>query len=156
MKNYKLLILFPLILVFSSIGSAFADDEILEQYMSQCNAPAALYDPEVMAKTMMDPDKFLVLLGSISKPSTTMTMYECIANQEQFETVIKTLSNPEKLSNSASTFMTPEAYAKWITALQDPETQQALLAYMNPELYLTWMSTFIGLASQHYNMNKNN
>ena len=139
-----------------SLGCVYAsDDEMLEQYMTQCNAPAALYDPEVMANTLAEPDKFLQLLEIMSAPATTMTVYECIANEEQRQTVLKTMSDPDKLAASMSTFMSPQMYMNWMTAMQNPETQQALTTYMNPEHFRQWMSSVFELGAQHYSLKNN-
>ena len=139
-----------------SLGCVYAsDEEMLEQYMTQCNAPAALYDPEVMANTLAEPDKFLQLLEMLSAPATTMTMYECIASEEQRQTVIKTMSDPDKLAASMSTFMSPQMYMNWMTAMQNPETQQALTTYMNPEHFRQWMSSVFELGAQHYSLKNN-
>ena len=141
-----------IVLLSSLIHVSANDDEILEQYMSQCNAPAALYDPEIMAHTLAEPEKFLQLLEEMSAPSTAMTMYECIVNEEQLETVLYTMSDPDKLAASMSTFMSPQMYINWMTAMQNPETQQALIAYMNPEHTLQWFTSFYELATRHYSL----
>ena len=139
-----------------SLGCVYAsDDEMLEHYMAQCNAPAALYDPEVMANTLAEPDKFLQLLEIMSAPATTMTVYECIANEEQRQTVIKTMSDPDKLAASMSRFMSPQMYLNWMTAMQNPETQQALTTYMNPEHFRQWMNSVFELGAQHYSLKNN-
>lgn len=147
------------ILVIFLISSLFhvsaSDDEMLEHYMAQCNAPAALYDPEVMANTLAEPDKFLQLLEIMSTPVTAMTVYECIANEEQRQTVIKTMSDPGKLAASMSTFMSPQMYMNWMTAMQNPETQQALTTYMNPEHFRQWMNSVFELGAQHYSLKNN-
>ena len=149
MRKYLILLI---ALFLSSVNSTFANDEDLEAYISQCNAPAALYDPEAMASTLAEPSKFIQLLETLFAPSTTMTMYECIANEEQFETVLNTMSDPEKLAASMSTFMSPQVYLNWMKALQDPATQQALLTYMKPEHYMQWLNSIHALAIQQHSL----
>jgi hypothetical protein len=156
MKYLILALLTQTMLMLISLGYVYAsDDEMLEQYMTQCNAPAALYDPEVMASTLAEPYKFLQLLEIMSAPATTMTVYECIANEEQRQTVIKTMSDPDKLAASMSTFMSPQMYMNWMTAMQNPETQQALTTYMNPGHIRQWMSSVFELGAQHYSLKNN-
>ena len=155
--KYLILVLFlQTMLALMSLSCVYAnDDEMLEQYMTQCNAPAALYDPEVMANTLAEPDKFIQLLEVMSAPATTMTVYECIANEEQRKTVIKTMSDTDKLAASISTFMSPRMYLNWMTAMQNPETQQALAGYMNPAYYRQWMSSVFELAERHHSIKNN-
>lgn len=156
MKRRHLLPSLLLITLIALISTASAeDDALLEEYMSQCNAPSALYDPEAMAMTVADPDKFLQLLEELSAPSTTMSMYECIANDAQFETVIKTMTDPEKLATSMSTFMSPDMYINWMAAMQNPETQRAFMAYMEPEHFIQWLSSVYNLAAQHHSLQNN-
>jgi hypothetical protein len=156
MNKLYLLTALKLIILLMAISPASAeDDDLLEEYMSECNAPAALYDPEIMAKTMADPNQFLLLLEELSVPATSMSMYECVANEAQLETVINTMTDPEKLATSMTTFMSPEMYINWMTAMQNPETQQAFLAYMKPEHFIQWLSSVHNLAAQHHSLQNN-
>ena len=132
-----------ILLLISITTPVFADaDEDLENYIKECNAPAELYDAEIMAKTIADPAKFMQFITTINNPATTKTMMECISSPEQWQTVTNSIMDINKTTNAMTLFMNPEMYMNWLTASMNPHTFQPFFAYVKPSFYMQWLSAF--------------
>jgi hypothetical protein len=106
-------------------------DEDMEDYMSECNAPVELYDPEAMASTMASPEKFIQLVESINNPATVNTLIECATHPEQVETILQSLRDPIKYMNMMIIFMNPQTYMNWMAASTNPEFNQSEFEVIN-------------------------
>jgi hypothetical protein len=69
-KSIIFITLSTFVIIFSPVYCQSEVDDDMENYMSECNAPAELYDPEALAEIMSDPDKFMQLVASINNPAT--------------------------------------------------------------------------------------
>mgnify|MGYP003657394821 FL=1 len=115
----------------------------MESYMSECNAPVELYDPEAMANTMSDPVRFMQLVKSVNNPATVNSILECATHPEQMKTVLKSLSDPVKYMNMMVIFMNPQTYMNWKNASKNPEFNQSEFEMMNAsEMVQSFKSLF--------------
>ena len=111
------------------------------EYTADCTGLQAFSDPEVMANTMADPNKFMELVVLMGKPETAQAMMECSTDPQQWNTWMAGMSNPTKMMNAFAVFMNPQMYMNWMAASMNPQTYQAAMnTYMNPALYMQWMT----------------
>jgi len=151
MKYHTSIIFTLLFILQSNIAHASpesATDEDLESYMSECNAPTELYDPEIMAKTMSDPIKFMQLVETINNSATANTLLECATHPEQMRTILESLSNPVKYMNMMVIFMNPQTYMNWISASTDPEFNQSEFEMLNASEMSKTFEKFYELLSE--------
>ena len=133
-----------LVLGLFTLSPLFAeDDEALESYITECNAPKAFYDPAVMAETMADPQKFMSFMTEINKPATTKALAECMAHPEQWSSMIEGMSDYNKYAQAMVPFMNPQTYMNWMVASMNPQTYTPFMTYMNPAFYTQWMTTMM-------------
>ena len=124
-------------------GDLEANDKEISatDYSEQCSTLGAFSDPEVMANTMADPNKFMQLIAQMSNPQTAQALMECSTNPQEWNTWMANMSNPTKMMNAAALFMNPQVYMNWMTASMNPQFYQtAMNTYMNPALYMQWMT----------------
>ena len=111
------------------------------EYAAQCTELAVFYDPEVMANTMADPNKFAQFLVLLSKPETTQALMQCSTDPQQWNIWMAAMSNPTKMMNASAVFMNPQMYTNWMAASMNPQFYNMVMAtYMNPALYTQWMN----------------
>lgn len=117
-----------------------AEESVTPELSSDCNMPAAFYDPEAMAKAMANPAEFTQLIAEMNKPETAQALMECSANPEQWNLWVENYSNPTKMMNAMVPFMNPQMYMNWMAASMNPQTYAPFFAYMNPAFYTQWMT----------------
>lgn len=140
LKLFKLQALLPLIFLVSSFTSVLAGtDEDLENYMTECDAPAEFYDAEAMAKTVANPEEFNRFLTELNKPATTKALLQCVFTPEQMETMLVSITDPNKMMNAMTTFMDPQVYFAWMVASMNPQTYQPISTFINPVFYMQWL-----------------
>lgn len=93
-----------------------ADDEDLEDYLSECSAPMALYDPAVMAETMTTPSKFMSFIMEMRKSATVNAIAECVVHPEQWSSVAIRITDYNNYAQAMTIFMSPQIYMNWMTA----------------------------------------
>ena len=153
--NFKNLFLALLCMISLSVTSVIAETEDnVEDYLTQCNAPAEFLDPEVMAKTMADPAKFMQLIAELNKPATMQAMMQCSVSPEQWANMATNYADPTKWMNSMTPFMNPQTYMNWMAASMNPQTYTPFMAYMNPSFYMHWMTAMMNPAFYMQPMNQ--
>ena len=157
-KAYKFTITaFIAALLISLSPIVFGDDEKdteNTQASSDCKVKAYT-DPEVFAKTMADPAKFMELMALMSNPQTAQNMMECGMDSTQWNEIMVGMSDPTKMMNAMTQFMNPQMYMNWMAASMNPAFYQSSMnTYMNPALYMQWMTASMNPAFYQPAMNK--
>ncbi len=131
-----------LVLGISPVFGELSQDQenTVQAASTECNMPAALVDPEVMAKTMADTAKFTELMVMMSTPQFTQSMMNCSMESEQWATWMASATDPVKMMSAATQFMNPQLYINWMTASMNPQTYQPMYSFMNPAFYTQWMT----------------
>lgn len=145
LKSTNIISLFIVGLIFSlsmSLALVHAEDD-LEDYISQCHAPRALYDPQELANSLVSPDKFLQLISEISKPASAKSMIQCLVTPESRQSVISEVTSPNKIMNAMSTVMTLQTSKNWIASTANMQTYGSLYMFMNPEFYTDWITAMM-------------
>lgn len=122
-----------------------AEDD-LEAYMSQCDAPAGIYDFEVKADIFSDPQKFKQYLAQAKKPATAKSVMQCLLNPEQRSTLLSTAMSPSKMMSAVMIFAKPETCTAWAAASMNPETYTSFAEFMNPMSFMQWMSGMMNVS----------
>tara|TARA_R110002096_G_scaffold43496_2_gene117460 strand:+ start:1793 stop:2179 length:387 start_codon:yes stop_codon:yes gene_type:complete len=115
--------LFTLIFIHLTIATfAFAesDDYSYQTFSPQCSVRAELYDPQVMAQTMANPEKLKKFMSVMSQPETMQIMMSCASNPEQWTAWMSKISDPNKMANTMMVFMNPHFYFTWMTTFMNP------------------------------------
>jgi hypothetical protein len=109
-------------------SSAFAEfnTQPYQAFSGQCSVRPELYDPEVMAHTMANPQKLKEFMAVISQPETTLIMMSCASNPDQWSAWMTKISDPNKMMKTMMVFMNPQFYASWMTALMSPQFYQSM------------------------------
>jgi hypothetical protein len=155
-KPKILAVLFTLSISSLPVFSNSDIEEDMESYMSECNAPSELYDPEAMANTLADPVKFLQLVEAIKNPATVNTLVECATHPEQMQTILQSLSDPAKYMNMMIIFMNPQTYMNWMAASTSPEFNQSEFEMINASEMAKTLETFYKLLTSLQANPKNN
>lgn len=112
MKNITLITIAVFAVQLFILSPAIAEDTS----GAQCSVQAEFYDPEIMANTMANPEKFKQLMTVICDPETTRIMMNCASNPEQWNIWMSKFSDPEKMKNTMMVFMNPGFYTAWMNA----------------------------------------
>ncbi len=104
-----------------SSASAEPDTQPYQTFSPQCSVRPELYDPEVMTRTMANPQKLKEFIAVMSQPETAQIMMSCASNPEQWTAWMTKMSDPNKMMATMTVFMNPQFYANWMTAFMNPE-----------------------------------
>ena len=139
MKQSKLLfggIVAVLALCLSPVFGNSADTEQTAAKASDCNIPAEFVDPEAMAQTMANPQKFMQFMVSMNSPELAAKMTTCSMDPQQWTAWTASMTNPTKWMNSMTPFMNPQMYMAPMNAAMNPASyMQWMTASMNPQMY---------------------
>ena len=114
------LILLVLQLVFPTLILAESEQSSYQSFSAQCSIRQELYDPEVMANTMANPEKFREFMTIMSRAETMQIMMSCASNPEQWTAWMNKVSDPNKMMRTMMVFMNPQFYFNWMTAFMNP------------------------------------
>jgi len=89
-------------------------------FAAQCSVRQELYDPEIMANTMANPEEFKKFMAVMKHPDTFQIIMSCASNPEQWTAMMSKVSDPNKMMNTMMVFMNPQMYFNWMTAVMDP------------------------------------
>lgn len=105
------------------LSPAFAEsnNDSTQYFSAQCSARPELYDPEVMANTMANPEEFKQFMAVMNNPNTLQIMMSCASNPEQWTAMMSKVSDPNKMMSTMMVFMNPQMYFNWMTAFMDPK-----------------------------------
>ena len=107
------------------LSTAFAEYET-QSFSPQCSVRPELYDPEVMANTMANPQRFKEVMTVMNQHDTIQIMMSCASNPEQWTAMMNKVSDPNKMMATMTVFMNPQFYTNWMTAFMNPEYYKPL------------------------------
>ncbi len=120
LKTGLLVLLCTQIILLSPAFAEYNSDST-QNFSAQCSVRPELYDPEVMANTMANPEEFKKFMAVMNNPDTLQIMMSCASNPEQWTAMMSKVSDPNKMMNTMMVFMNPQMYFNWMTAFMDPK-----------------------------------
>jgi len=115
-----LFVLFCIQIIVLSPAFAEPNNSLNPNFAAQCSVRQELYDPEIMANTMANPEEFKKFMAVMNHPDTLQIMMSCASNPEQWTAMMSKVSDPTKMMNTMMVFMNPQIYFNWMIAFTNP------------------------------------
>lgn len=103
----------------------------------------AFTDPEVMAETLNDPEKFAALTVVINDPHAIRVMATCATEPVMWDNWMKSGTDYKKMTSAMVKVMNPTGMVKWMMAPMNPKLWAAMGEHMDANRYVKWGNALV-------------